>query len=326
MTGQAAVLAPYRALGVVTDGNALSVNRRGAATFVTTSAGRAWQLYNAAKLTLVFVGPQVRRCSLPCALPPNALPPHPRSRSGTRVQLPKRIVALASKGEVTFAACGGSVHVCKRNYVEGVWHHVTTGRATVRLLETLGDLLLSVADDGSVCVWKHTLKDTNYDAPQTRWETGPAFTPSAMCHPPTYLNKVLLGSEQGTLQLWNLSSGTLVHEFACALSPPVHCITRWPRSSVSGARHAISPRRVISSTRTGVAQLVMEWYRLTARRLLSDGGGLGRRRGWGCAVRCLAHTPALDVVVVGLADGRALLYNLRRVSDPPSSLSALPLA
>lgn len=35
------------------------------------------------------------------------------------------------------------------------------------------------------------------------------------------------------------------------------------------------------------------------------------RSGWGCAVRCVAPTSALDVVAVGLADGRALLHNLR---------------
>lgn len=30
------------------------------------------------------------------------------------------------------------------------------------------------------------------------------FTPSCMVHPSTYLNKVLFGSEEGTLQLWNI--------------------------------------------------------------------------------------------------------------------------
>jgi len=74
MTQAAPLLAPYRALGVVTDGNALSVQRRGAATFITTSAGRAWQLYNAAKLTLVFVGPQVGVC---CGCDLTPLPSHP---------------------------------------------------------------------------------------------------------------------------------------------------------------------------------------------------------------------------------------------------------
>lgn len=32
------------------------------------------------------------------------------------------------------------------------------------------------------------------------------FAVSALLHPSTYLNKILLGSEQGTLQLWNIRS------------------------------------------------------------------------------------------------------------------------
>ena len=66
------------------------------------------------------------------------------------------------------------------------------------------------------------------------------FTPTCLAHPDTYLNKVLVGSEEGRLQLWNFSSATMLFEF----------------------------------------------------------------EGWGgSAVRCLAPTPALDVVAVGLEDG-----------------------
>lgn len=32
------------------------------------------------------------------------------------------------------------------------------------------------------------------------------FAVSAVLHPSTYLNKILLGSEQGSLQLWNIRS------------------------------------------------------------------------------------------------------------------------
>lgn len=33
------------------------------------------------------------------------------------------------------------------------------------------------------------------------------FVPSALAHPPTYLNKVVVGSEGGALQLWNVRTG-----------------------------------------------------------------------------------------------------------------------
>ncbi|XP_073952328.1 WD repeat-containing protein 36 [Choristoneura fumiferana] len=39
------------------------------------------------------------------------------------------------------------------------------------------------------------------------------FTISTICHPPTYLNKILLGSRQGMLQLWNLRTSKLIYTF-----------------------------------------------------------------------------------------------------------------
>lgn len=65
------------------------------------------------------------------------------------------------------------------------------------------------------------------------------FTPTCLAHPDTYLNKVVVGSEEGRLQLWNFSTRRMLFEFA----------------------------------------------------------------GWGVPVRCIAPSPALDVVGVGLADG-----------------------
>jgi len=55
-----ALFHPFRALGVVSTDVPFAVQRRGRATFLTVSAGKAWQLYNCAKLTLIFVGQPVR--------------------------------------------------------------------------------------------------------------------------------------------------------------------------------------------------------------------------------------------------------------------------
>jgi hypothetical protein len=71
---------------------------------------------------------------------------------------------------------------------------------------------------------------------------------SALLHPHTYLNKILVGTEQGVLLLVNVRTGTVIHRY----------------------------------------------------------------EGWSAAVRSLAQSPALDVCAVGLADGRVLLFHLRR--------------
>ena len=68
----------------------------------------------------------------------------------------------------------------------------------------------------------------------------------AMAHPPTYLNKVLIGAKCGKMQLWNVRSQKCVYTFS----------------------------------------------------------------GWGSAITVVEPSPAVDVVAVGLADGRIVLHNV----------------
>lgn len=106
---------PFRALGYVTANVPFAVQRRGRNTFLTVSAGKAWQLYNCAKLTLIFVGQPVR-----APLPPrqDALPCRAalalRRRLLCPPQLERSITALASKDDFTFAAYGPHVAVFRR--------------------------------------------------------------------------------------------------------------------------------------------------------------------------------------------------------------------
>ena len=65
------------------------------------------------------------------------------------------------------------------------------------------------------------------------------FAPTCMAHPDTYLNKVVVGSQQGSMQLWNFVKGTRLYKFSVA----------------------------------------------------------------DCAIKCLAPSPALDVIGIGMADG-----------------------
>ena len=55
-----ALFHPFRALGYITGDVPWAIQRRGRSTFLTVSAGKSWQTYNCAKLTLLFVGQPVR--------------------------------------------------------------------------------------------------------------------------------------------------------------------------------------------------------------------------------------------------------------------------
>lgn len=98
----------------------------------------------------------------------------------------------------------------------------------VRLLLPLGDHMVSADSGGDVIVWDvqgggedagpfmlHSFCSIcSHPSPIScasdiylRLEFNPAsFDVSAMMHPSTYLNKVLFGSSQGALQLWNIKT------------------------------------------------------------------------------------------------------------------------
>lgn len=57
------------------------------------------------------------------------------------------------------------------------------------------------------------------------------FPLAEMLHPSTYLNKILVASRSGGLQLWNVNSLRCVHDFQCLPSgnnDPITCIVQSP--------------------------------------------------------------------------------------------------
>jgi U3 small nucleolar RNA-associated protein 21 len=51
------LLAPFRALGLITDSTPFALLKRGKQHFVTTSIGRSFHIYDCARLRLQFVSP-----------------------------------------------------------------------------------------------------------------------------------------------------------------------------------------------------------------------------------------------------------------------------
>lgn len=54
-----ALFAPYRAIGLVCDGKQLFMHNQGSQSFVTTSIGKAFQIWRTDHLTLSFVSSQI---------------------------------------------------------------------------------------------------------------------------------------------------------------------------------------------------------------------------------------------------------------------------
>ncbi|XP_042482497.1 U3 small nucleolar RNA-associated protein 21 homolog isoform X2 [Macadamia integrifolia] len=189
------IFEPFRGIGYITSSVPFTVQRLGTETFVTVSVGKAWQVYNCAKLSLVLVGPQ----------------------------LPKKIRALASYRDYTFAAYGNNIGVFKRAHQVATW---TRHNDKVNWLLLFGEHVLSLDAKGNLFIWPFKGLDENL-APIGHIVLEDKFIPSCIMHPDTYLNKVIIGSQEGSLQLWNISTKKKLYEFKgwnssifCCVSSP----------------------------------------------------------------------------------------------------------
>ena len=156
------------------------------------------QIYNAANLRLALVGPQFRN----------------------------GINALACKRDLTFAATGGTIIECQRVHRTGEYRG---HNADIIQMFVLGDNLFSLGRDGKLLVWRIG----NYDAPEHTIQLPQDFHPTCMAHPDTYLNKVVVGSDDGRMQLWNFSSERCIHQFA-SVGAAIRCIVPSPALDVVG--------------------------------------------------------------------------------------------
>uniref|UniRef100_A0A7M4EF90 WD repeat domain 36 n=1 Tax=Crocodylus porosus TaxID=8502 RepID=A0A7M4EF90_CROPO len=117
------------------------------------------------------------------------------------------ITCLAADRMLVFASYGSLLHAFARN--KEVVHIYEGHKADIHLLQPFGDHVISVDVDNVLIVWdvqsEEEYLQMNFDKA--------VFAVSAIMHPSTYLNKILLGSEQGSLQLWNIKSNKLLHSF-----------------------------------------------------------------------------------------------------------------
>ncbi|KAJ2550053.1 rRNA-processing protein utp21 [Coemansia sp. RSA 1933] len=213
-TGGSRLFEPYRALGYITNGIPHSIQYRGQSVYLTTGIGRTYHVYDAEKINLLFVGPR----------------------------FDADVSSVLSIGETTYVASGGRIAACRRGKRTHDLEAVDRGEITG--LMQFGDQILAISEDNAVVVWS--------------WKTGEVFTElefaaetfqvTSVVHPSTYVNKIVVGSAQGTMQVWNIQSRRCLYEF----------------------------------------------------------------KGFGAGITCMEQTPVIDVVAVGLLDGRIVLHNVKQ--------------
>lgn len=129
-------------------------------------------------------------------------------------------------------------------------------------------------------------------AAQVSIQLAPGFTPTCLCHPDTYINKA-------SGRRWVADSCGRCGGDACRVSwvsfPSLHQLPLQtsPAPPSTANATAAAAVQVLVGSEQGALQL---WNFATGRQVFEF-------KGWGSGVRCLAASPALDVVGCGLADG-----------------------
>lgn len=85
----------------------------------------------------------------------------------------------------------------------------------VHLMMPFGKHLIAVDEANVMKVWEVKMQTVYLDIPFPVDK----FKITAIMHPSTYLNKILIGSEQGEMQLWNIKSGKHIHNYKAFESP-----------------------------------------------------------------------------------------------------------
>ncbi|KAJ6502384.1 Utp21 specific WD40 associated putative domain-containing protein [Mycena sanguinolenta] len=178
---------PFRALGLITDNVPFVLQTRshkgatdGPRIHLLTCLGKSWALWEGGKMGLLFVGPDA----------------------------PEQITCLAMDDDAIWASAGP--HVIKYLRGKEVLRATNPLGTTISFITIFGTQLLALTEDGH----RMLLWDTSSGDLDLTVEFDVGFTATLILHPATYLNKVLVASAQGDMQLWNVRSQTCIHKFA----------------------------------------------------------------------------------------------------------------
>ncbi|KAF1744865.1 hypothetical protein MXB_4793 [Myxobolus squamalis] len=169
MEDSSRIFEPYRVIGTFCNEYGFAVENFGSDSFVTTSIGSAFQTYNCKKLNLICVSDQFNS--------------------------PIKKICATGTGYIV-CSHGHHVSVWKRGKMVG---EPIKHTCDVINLMCIGNYVFSLDEQGCLLMWNAASKKINFE----NFFTG-NFAITAWCHPPTYLNKILLGFVSGSLQIWDI--------------------------------------------------------------------------------------------------------------------------
>ncbi|XP_077398724.1 WD repeat-containing protein 36-like [Vanacampus margaritifer] len=257
--GGSSLFSGFRLLGLYCNHvpHVLRYHRKHREFYLVTSVGKCLHTYNVSRLGIVAISNSLQ----------------------------DDITCMAADRMLAFAAAGTLVYAFARN--KEVVMRYRGHEQEVRLLLPFGDQLISSDGGGLVIVWDVQSGDVYL---QLHFEPA-TFDVSAMMHPSTYLNKVLLGSSQGALQLWNLKTSKLLYTFA-GWSAGVTVLQQSPAVDV-----------VAVGTATG---------RIIVHNIRLDETLMAFAQDWGPITSLAFRTDGPPTLAAGSPQGHVTLWDLER--------------
>eukprot|EP00116_Pleurobrachia_bachei_P010731 sb/3470993/ len=169
------IFEPFRVMGLVSNDVPSVVQTRGTEYFVTTCVGKAFNTYNCKKLNLVFASP------LHCG----------------------PISCMAAYKDLIFTTVYDNVYVWSRARLISTY---TGHTGDITHILPFGDHLISIASDKRLLI--HDISSGEVYA-----ELNLDHAVTSLLHPATYLNKILLGTDSGVMELWNVRTMKLIYQF-----------------------------------------------------------------------------------------------------------------
>ena len=257
--GHSKIFLKNRALGYVSNHIPLVTRyiKRRKENLIVTCVGNSFHTYGCSHFTLLSV-------------------------SGTH---PGEITSLAGDVYHIYTACGEEIYAWRRG--TEVKHIYKGHDCTVHSLLPFGPHLISVDENSNVKVWD--IKTTELITELTF--NNNHFKITTLIHPNTYMNKILFGSEQGQLQLWNLKILKSIYTFK-GWNTPVTALEQAPAIDVAAI--GLSDGRIILHN-LKVDETIFE--------LVQD---------WGCVISISFRTDEHPIMATGSLEGHIVFWNLEQ--------------
>lgn len=231
---------------------------------ITTCIGRSFQVYTASHFRLLHV-------------------------SG---QHPDEITAMATDRWHIYTACNKCIYAWRAG--KHVRHIYRGHTKNVHLLLPFSRHLIAVDEANVMKVWDVNDEEVYLEVPFNADD----FLVTAVAHPPTYVNKIVLGSKQGQLQIWNIKDNRLIYTFNGHASR-VTCIEPAPAIDVVAVGHQDG---TIILLNLKFDEILMEF-----------------KQDWGAVSKITFRTDGPPIMATASANGYIAFWNLEEKKVSTSS-------